>query len=236
MTRSATCRGCGENLSAIDLDAEPRVPCPVCGSTARDWSVIVTSSVTAVDHTARLMGVPLMDGGTVCDRLESSINDFGRLLDTNPEEEEVQRYLMENKVLLAPSALNIRPKVALGSEHETDFVVELLQHQYVLVEIERPSHRLFTKRGDPRAQLTHAQRQAEDWRDWVHQHISYARASMPGITDPDCWVIIGRRTEMSERDQAALTRKNRELQHIDIRTYDDLLDAANQHLENLRRL
>ncbi len=54
-------------------------------------------------------------------------------MDSEPGEEEVQRYLSEdrNKVLLHPEAVNVFPKVRLGAEYVPDFVIELPQRRYV---------------------------------------------------------------------------------------------------------
>jgi hypothetical protein len=178
----------------------------------------------------------LTEPATELELLQTMIKGFSALVESDPREGDIQCYLTENWMLLAPTAVKVIPKVKLGSEYEVDFVVGLADQQYILVEIERPEHKLFTQRGDPSAELSHAQRQVEDWRQWIHENIAYARTIMPGINEPHCWVIIGRRSHMVERDEKALARRNAELHHITILTYDDLLDVARRHLDNLRRL
>lgn len=171
----------------------------------------------------------------VCAKLRVAINRFSALLSSVPKEEVIQQFLDESPILLAQSAVKVMPKVKLGSEHITDFVIEFPEQDYQLVEIEQPKHALFTKSGDPTKELSHAQRQVEDWRDWVHEHLEYAKTQMPGIVDPRCLVVIGRRSK-NKRDQNALRRKNKELAHIEILTYDDLLERARQFLQNLEGL
>ncbi len=41
------------------------------------------------------------------------------------------------------------PKLKLGDDYITDFVLELGDQQYVLVEIEAPKRMLYTKSGNP---------------------------------------------------------------------------------------
>lgn len=170
--------------------------------------------------------------------LEAAIREFRILLDTEPDEEKVQLYLSidRNKILLEPSAVSITPKIKLGSDYVTDFVVELPQCQYVLVEIERPEHPLFTKQGRVTAKVTDAQQQVEDWINWIRDYPSYAQNSMLGISEPKGWVILGRRESLSASDQRTLAGKNANHQRIIIMTFDDLLERAEQHLDNLRRL
>ncbi len=168
-------------------------------------------------------------------KLESVIDEFGTLLRSGPKEEVVQRYLTANPGLLSQSAVDIKPKVALGKEHETDFVIEQNEQDYILIEIERPDFPLFTRRGDPTARLTHAQRQVEDWLDWISDNKDYAqRHVLPGISEPEGWVIIGLRSRMDKKSKKALSRKNRELHRIKILTFDDLISTAKSYLSNLR--
>jgi hypothetical protein len=170
----------------------------------------------------------------VIDKLESLINEFNSLLDSAQREEELQQFLNDNPILIAPNAVTIIPKVRLGSEHVTDFVITTYDENYVLIEIEKSTKKLYNKNGDPSADLTHAIKQAEDWRRWVQENISYARQTLPNIIDPNCWVILGRRKDLTHQDASALKRKNLDNQHIIIYTYDDLLNNLKITLKNLR--
>ncbi|MGI8689705.1 MAG: Shedu anti-phage system protein SduA domain-containing protein [Thermomicrobiales bacterium] len=135
-----------------------------------------------------------------------------------------------------PTATKITPKVRLGSQHVTDFVIELVNEEYIVVEIEAARHKLFKQDGDLTAAANHAVRQATDWRQWVIEHGSYARTTIPQLSnayDPDAYAILGRRPESSE-ERTRLRRTNRDRPAIQIKTYDDLLNQAEQYLENLR--
>ena len=50
MPRSgATCVKCGESLESIDLAAEPRIPCPRCGNTARAFTETIIDGLRILD-------------------------------------------------------------------------------------------------------------------------------------------------------------------------------------------
>jgi hypothetical protein len=174
------------------------------------------------------------DNRIVFNKLESLVNEFNSLLDSAQKEEELQQFLNNNPILIAPNAVTIDPKVRLGSEHVTDFVITTHDDNYVLIEIEKSTKKLYNKNGDPSADLTHAIKQAEDWRRWIHENISYARQTLPNITDPNCWVILGRRKDLTYQDTGALKRMNLDNQHITIFTYDDLINNLKIILKNLR--
>jgi hypothetical protein len=172
----------------------------------------------------------------VLDKLRVVVKEFEDLLERASREEELQAFVSKYPVLLSPTAIEIHPKHRLGREYVTDFVIHEADDQYVLVEIESASHKLFSQNGDPSAALSHAQRQVEDWREWVSQQITYAQNSLPGINDPVCWIIIGRSKALSSKDRRALQRKNKELSHIKIMTFDDLVKKVHQHIHNLESI
>jgi hypothetical protein len=81
--------------------------------------------------------------------LRKSVRGLEQLLGTSPSEEDLQKYLNEHPILLCHDAIEVNPKVKLGSEHVTDYVVRRGGTDYILVEIEPSEHPLFTKSGDP---------------------------------------------------------------------------------------
>lgn len=179
--------------------------------------------------------------GRVVGELEAAINGLEDLLDSDPEEWRVQMYLgiPRNKVLLDPTAVAVTPEVKLGSEHRVDFVLELPQQRHALVEIERPRDPLYTKDGDPADRHKHGQQQIMDWIEWLDENREYARKNIPAlrtVKEPEYRLIVGLRSNTSEKHQRALTRKNAELRRIETLTFDDLLDRAKQHLANLRSM
>jgi hypothetical protein len=191
---------------------------------------------------AHLMGLqrvePNRQRDVVIARIEEAIREFRALLDTQPGEEEVQRYLSEdrNKILLHPEAVNISPKVRLGAEYVPDFVIELPRKRYVYVEIEQPKHQVITQNGRPSAKLTDATQQVEDWFRWTSDNIAYARSILPDISEPSGKVILGRETGIPPQHREVLRRRNVEHHRIESVTFDDLLENAEQHLSNLRAL
>lgn len=174
----------------------------------------------------------------VVSELQAAIDEFSRLLDTDPEEWKIQLYLgiRRNQMLLEPSKLDIRSEVPIG-RWQMDLVVELPPgERYILIEIERPRHKLFTRKDRITKEVVHAQQQVEDWMNRIKEHPHEAREILPGIKEPQGWVVIGRRNSMTEGQQRVLERKNARVQNITVMTYDDLLDKARQHLDNLRDL
>lgn len=143
-------------------------------------------------------------------------------------------------------------KMPLGSSFVTDFtlIVEDLDSNdptpvATLVEIERADIRLFTKTGDPTAQLTHAIRQVQNWKRWVTTNRSFFIDEIQRYLEEEpideihsstrdrlirelaaCGmhdrylVIAGRREDMSREDRLLLGQMNLDLQGIGVISYD----------------
>lgn len=192
---------------------------------------------------ARLMGLPQGQVAETRDKviadLEFAINEFEKVVEVHANDEKmIQLFLTSkrNQILLDPSARSVRPHVKLAEKYVPDFVVEASKEQYVLVEIERPALPLLNAKGRPRAELIHAQQQVEDWFEWISRHSEYARTLIPGISEPKGWVVMGRRSSIPPKYKNVIARGNAESRRITTMTYDDLLDRAKQHLQNLRGL
>jgi len=168
---------------------------------------------------------------------ESVVEEFKELVTSINIEAPLQTFLTENPPLLTLEAARVWPQFKLGDDYITDFVLELGFQEYVLVEIEAPSRKLFTKNGDATADLNHAIQQVEDWLRWIETAASYAQAKLPGIVSPECWVVIGRRIEDPQL-AAKWNRKKRTMSttRIYLFTYDDLLDRAQRQLASLRKM
>lgn len=163
------------------------------------------------------------------------IMDFEEFLN-NPEtsEERIQTFLFDNPILLDPLAIEIYSKHELGNEFKTDFVIKRLNNDYVLVEIEKSTDKIFTNKGVFHSQATEAIAQVRDFQSWIHENLSYARNTLPSIRRPEALLIIGRRKELTQDMQRRLDEENYSRRgHIKIITYDDLLDQARTVYDNL---
>ncbi len=175
------------------------------------------------------------------DLTRGSITRFQRQLAQATREQDVQAFLEREPMMLVQHLGGghgrwVIPRKRLGAEHVTDFMIgerDSAGWGWQAVELESPHARMFTKNGDPTAQLTHAIRQIEDWRDWLTRNASYAARDL-GLTDvrPDLpgLVLIGRR---ANEDPATKNRLRQMMvqRRIQIHTYDFLLDNARGRIE-----
>ena len=166
---------------------------------------------------------------------EDIIANFRSLIDKQTNEEEYQVYLEEHPVLIDPLAMNVIDKQKLGIEYITDFVIETLKGDYILVEIEKPQDKIFTQAGDFSSNFSHAFGQVLDFIEWVESNIAYAQTTLPGISAPKGLLIIGRDADLTDQTRKKLRRFNRNSNSIEVLTYDDILSRSESLYKNIKK-
>lgn len=159
-------------------------------------------------------------------------------MNTSGKEEQAHQFLKNNSVILGVTS-NIEPisKFKLGDDYVTDFVINETPDGYVFIEIERPNMKLFKKTTPPERtrEFNHAIEQIENWKAWIRENYSYISKKLEGISpNPMCWLIAGRRIQLSAKEQKRLAEINEEYRGIyKIFTYDDLIDRIKAIIRNM---
>lgn len=166
----------------------------------------------------------------------SLLAEFKALLDSNPEREQIlQAFLQTNPMLLCPTQVQMWPKLQLGATI-TDFVFREANQDYLLVEIERSTLRLFRKNGNVTAELTHAQGQILDWKRYLEDNLQSVQRELKLIgitTNPNALLVIGRSQSLLPRDRRKLQTMTNVSPKLRVMTYDDVYENAKAVFENL---
>ena len=148
----------------------------------------------------------------------------------------MKKFIKDHPILLDPHAKRVLPEYPLGSEYRADFVVERSDENYIIVEIEKTTSKLFTQKGDQHSELTHAIGQVRDYQNWISENIAYVRGKLLNISEPHGLVIIGRKNSLNENNLRKLRYINQTSHNLKVFTFDDLLANGKQLLKNLRGL
>jgi hypothetical protein len=182
--------------------------------------------------------------------LEIAIAAFEELLDTAPDVDEsvYQDFLTKNPLLLdiygqvipKPNFIYPAGQSPLGKAYvQPDFLVRRPGERYRLVELERPSKPMATKKGPSRAEVSQAVFQIGEFKDYILEHYDVLKDRYPGINRAcTTTVVISRAREESFGGRSNLRRQLQLLQQqhsgIDeLITYDDLLAQAKAALSHL---
>jgi hypothetical protein len=169
------------------------------------------------------------------EQIEADIAEYKRLLDRCAPETEVHQFLAShsyffNSALRLYGFSPLYSKIRLGHEYEVDFAwvdTSSFGPEWRLLEIEGPSKSMFTKSGDPTADLLHAIQQVRNWHAWIHENLDYARKLMPHIEYPLGYVFVGRRAELTATNAKALRRLAYDHRmFLEIHTLDWFISAA----------
>ncbi len=164
------------------------------------------------------------------------LNEFKALLDSNPEREQMlQTFLQTHPELLCPTHTKMWPKLDLGAK-ETDFVFCDANQDYLLVELERSTHKLFRKDGHLTAEVSHAQGQITDWKRYLEDNLATVQRELGlvGVSaNPNALIVIGRSITLTKENRRKLISIQNEHPKTKILTYDDVYENAKAVVENL---
>ena len=193
------------------------------------------ASVAARQHHSASM-ISLDPHSTARRTFAAELQEFKDLLDRNPErEEELHVFLKNHPHFLCPSHSRMWSKLPFGSK-ESDFVFRDATSDYLLVEIERSTLRLFIQSGDPSGDLNHACSQMADWKRYIQDNLSTVQKELglTGIsTNPRSLVVIGRSASLTPENRRKLLTLETEAPTRKIMTYDDVYLNAEAVIENM---
>ncbi len=194
----------------------------------REWAQADILSEVAKEQ-LRAQGFRELDPNADARRQAAALLDaYTALLDSAPREEELQQFLHSNPSMLAPTHVRMWPKLALGAR-VTDFVFRQATGDYLLVELEKSSKRLFRKDGDRTADLNHAMDQVTTWWRYLEDNLSTVQREL-GLTDisvnPAALVVIGRSADLTPANRRLLTTIEQANPRLRIMTYDDVAENA----------
>jgi hypothetical protein len=180
----------------------------------------------------RLSEVPLSDSVLSLYGLYFHLSDL--IQDPHTTEADLHRLILRNPVALDAHGIRIHTEVRLGKDYRVDLILQhqLADKRITLIELERSDFRVFTKHGRPRAIVTHAAQQVEDWLRWWRENPTKIPPQFDPTVPVEGLVVIGRSVAME--DDA--TRRLLALNHnrlVKVITYDGLLERVKCLIERL---
>ncbi|NKJ72813.1 DUF4263 domain-containing protein [Rhizobium leguminosarum bv. viciae] len=202
-----------------------------------DHALRYKADVPRIEEKQRSRTSPIQTDLSLLDQIVDNFSSLISRIDVH-EKRDVHAFIKSHPFILHPNAMETFSEVAigLGTEHRLDFLIREADNSYVLVEIENPQHRLFTSNGDFTAAVNHAQRQVEDWQQWIEENMLLVQKRYPDMLSPRGLVVIGRGIGLSDVERTRLSRRNANLRgQIAIKTYDDLIAGARQSIASMRK-
>jgi DNA-binding MarR family transcriptional regulator len=151
-------------------------------------------------------------------------------------EEEILKFLLDHPLILSQDVEQILYKPNLSEEHIPDFMIKASNRKFLLVEIEHPQARLFTKQMDETKELRKARTQMERYLSFIRNNILYLREKYPDLSVENLQglIVIGLDSTLTKEEKQRLNQLNYTLKDYQIKTFDELARALTTFLENLR--
>ncbi len=158
------------------------------------------------------------------------------------KEEEIQKFLETNYILLEPSAKLVYTRGKLRKifgKFEPDFAVYTANSEYIIIELEKPSDKLFRKKRRrliKSPELEEAESQIRDYLSELKTNITdYQRRGFPYISADNVrgLILIGRSSKMGEEEIEEFKKIRARAKDYEIITFDELFERVKTFLENL---
>lgn len=162
------------------------------------------------------------------------IRAFEALMQNHPSDEPTFHSFFEHHPqLLDPAAAEVWSKPDLSGVREPDFVIRRTDDSYLVVEIEVPGKTLITSANQLSAHATQAVAQATTYRSFLVERFPLSVAHFPRFNEPECLVVIGNESQLSNEQRAALARENRSRAGLRIVGYDWIAKRALSIVNNV---
>jgi hypothetical protein len=165
------------------------------------------------------------------------LSEFKKLIDNkNTTEPQMQTFFKDHWIFLDIQARRVFSKFDMGGDYIPDFIIETSDYRYVLVEIESPNAKLYTKKPLRQAvKLREADTQIKDYVSYAFNHINFLRNKLPFISAEKIkgLVIIGKSKTLTSEQALKLDKDRASTKFYDIITYDELFEGLRVFLENL---
>lgn len=150
------------------------------------------------------------------------------------KERRLHEFLEQHPVAIGPSGSAVMSEVRLGDEYVIDLAIQIpdVKARTLLIELEKANEPLFTKKGRPRAPVTHAIQQVEDWLRWWRENPNRVPAGLDPTIQPEGMVVIGKSSQLTDADKRRLAHLNTN-RLVKIFTYDELLRQLGYLIRNL---
>jgi hypothetical protein len=171
------------------------------------------------------------------DQVVKVVKEFNQLLYTERHEQPIQTFIEKHPILLSgfhAKRLFVKPNIV--GRFQADFAAVDSRDQLWLIELEKPSMKLFKKDGHPTATMNHAYEQV---RDWLYQYAKYPGAILSSLSLKENDVVAVRGAVIAGRSTPAIREALQ--RHLFVPPYPDiefmtLDDLANTLLQVSKKL
>jgi len=150
-------------------------------------------------------------------------------------EEDVLKFLLNHPFMISLDIEQLLYKPKLSEKYMPDFIIKTSKKKFLVVEVEHPQTRLFTKQMDETKELRKARTQMENYLSFIRNNILYLKSKYPELSVENLQglIVIGLDSTLTEEEKQRLSQLNYTLKDYQIKTFDELAEVLITFLKNL---
>ena len=177
----------------------------------------------------------LRDNVTIVPGRRPTLIEFQKRIDEEPK---FQAFFEKNPTFLNWQTSKVLAEKAFGGEQFPDLILFLKNKSYIIVELEKPGVNLYTKRGDPSQELSHAEEQVRGYIRWAIEDKQYLRTrGLENITADNTTGLLVIGSYLTAEERKKLDTHNNSIRSMYIiKTFADILEDNEAILKNLTKM
>lgn len=171
-----------------------------------------------------------------------ALGELDALLQDEARELMLQAWIQQNTWVFGVEYINFFDTSKIGIHSDSDFIVESLDEYADLIELKKSEFKLFNydashKNYYPTSELSQALGQSIEYLKVMedHRHILKDQDNIK-VLKPRIKIVIGRSSQMTEKEREALRLLNDTLHNVEVMTYDEIRARANKLNEHYSHL
>jgi hypothetical protein len=164
-------------------------------------------------------------------KIEAVCMAFAKLVNSDPPEEEVQKFIQANTVLLtvfSPKRIFFKPP--LLTRYIADIAILNNKKELLLIELERPSLQILRQDGGTCAELNQPLKQVNDWLHLAEEHRAAVLTCINNLTMSDVsrikGIVVAGKDKGYDAEQLRHFKWTNFGSDITVFTYDDLISSV----------
>lgn len=170
-------------------------------------------------------------------KYEARIGILRELIKTSQEEPKFQEFFENNPDFLNRQMTEVIPQKSFGGEQIPDLILVLQNENYIIVELEKPAFKLFTRKGDPTKELSHAQQQIRGYLAWAKEDKDFLRRrGLENLSAENTTglVLIGATLSRDEKKKLESLNDTIRSSYV-VKTFREVLEENEVCLQNLKK-
>lgn|GEM_PF-2845679 len=169
---------------------------------------------------------------------QKKIDEYQSLISEKVEEPKFQSFFERNPTFLNWQVVRFLSKKSFGGEQFPDLILVLSERSYVIVELEKPAAKLYTKKGDPTQELSHAEEQVREYLHWAIEEKEFLRKrGLENLSADNTTGLLVIGSDLTQKERRKLDTRNNSLRSMFIiKTFSDILEENEATLKNWKNM